>query len=101
MSIGKSFMRPLQFFTLATLLFISCHLSARAQAAKSELVGEIRDPNHSLIAQGKISLTEVATGQVSATAATDGTYTISNLRPGLYNIAASADGFKQSVREGV
>jgi len=54
-----------------------------------------------LIAQGKISLTEVATGQVSVTVATDGTYTISNVRPGLYNIAASADGFKQSLREGV
>jgi len=72
-----------------------------AQAAKAELIGEVRDRNGSLVSQARISLTEGATGQTSISTATDGNFTVTNLRPGLYNITIEAGGFKQSRREGV
>jgi len=72
-----------------------------AQAAKAELIGEVRDRNGSLVSQARISLTEGATGQTAISTATDGNFTVTNLRPGLYNITVEAGGFKQSRREGV
>jgi len=33
------------------------------QAAKSELIGEVRDQNGALVQNAKVSLTEVATGE--------------------------------------
>ncbi len=92
-------MQRLHLFT--ALLFLLAPISIRAQAAKSELVGEVRDQNGSLVAQAKISVTELATGQVAVASAMNGAYTVANLKPGVYKLTASAHGFKQSVREGV
>ena len=94
-------MRLINLFSLGTLLLLSFPISIRAQAARSELVGDVRDQNGSLITNARISFTEIATGFVSVTSTEDGTYTVVNLKPGLYNITAQADGFKQTLREDV
>ena len=94
-------MRPTFCFAVCALIVLSYVPVAQAQAAKAELVGEVRDQNGSLVTQARITSTEVATSQTSQATADDGSYTITNLRPGLYNIAVEARGFKQSVREGV
>jgi hypothetical protein len=73
---------------------------AHGQAAKSELVGEARDQNGALVQNVKVSLTSVTTGQTSSQLS-DGTFIITNLKPGIYNVAVEAAGFKQSIREGV
>src|SRR5215470_5218704 len=93
-------MRPLHF-ALCVLLFAAVGNASYGQAARSELVGQVRDQNGSLVTTATITLTEIATGQKSVTSATDGNYTITNLRPGLYDIAVEASGFKQTVQEGV
>src|SRR5262245_39901182 len=94
-------MRLINLFSLGSLLLLSFPISIRAQAARSELVGEVRDQNGSLITNARISYTEIGTGFVSVTSTEDGTYTMVNLKPGLYNITAQADGFKQTLREDV
>src|SRR5215831_15538837 len=94
-------MRQILYFAVCSLILCSYGLTAKGQAAKSELVGEVRDQNGSLVSQAKVSLTEVATGQTSISTAKEGNYTVTNLRPGLYNINIEAGGFKQSLREGV
>src|SRR5215831_525287 len=94
-------MRRTFYLVICTLIIFSGELAAKGQAAKSELIGEVRDQNGSLVNQAKISLTETATGQVSVGSANDGNYTITNLRPGLYNITVEANGFKQTAQEGV
>ena len=71
------------------------------QAAKSELVGEVRDQNGALVQNATVSLTEVSTGHTSSLISSDGTFIITNLKPGVYNVAVEAAGFKQSLREGV
>ncbi|MEN3329973.1 MAG: hypothetical protein V7638_4780 [Acidobacteriota bacterium] len=74
---------------------------AYPQAAKSELVGEVRDQNGALVTNTRVTLTEVATGQTSSKVSFDGSFIITNLNPGIYNVAVEAEGFKQSLREGV
>ncbi|HJZ81576.1 MAG TPA: TonB-dependent receptor [Pyrinomonadaceae bacterium] len=80
---------------------MSCPILVRAQAARAELVGEVRDQNGSVVARANLTLTEATTGQALSQTIADGRYTITNLKPGLYNIVVEAEGFKQSVHEGV
>ncbi len=75
--------------------------TAYPQAAKSELVGEVRDQNGALVPNAKVTLTEVATDQTFSKVSSDGSFIITNLKPGIYNVAVEAEGFKQSRREGV
>ena len=87
------------------LVVLSCLSSAtlvHAQAGKAEVTGEVRDQNSAIVPQARIVITEIATGQTySATLTTSGDNTITNLKPGTYNLAVEADGFKRFVREGV
>jgi len=83
------------------LIILTVASIAHSQAAKSELIGEVRDQNGALVQNAKVSLTEVATGQTSSKVSPDGSFIMTNLKPGIYNVAVEADGFKQSLREGV
>jgi hypothetical protein len=93
------------FALLVLYVLIGLHCSATfglAQAGKAEVTGEVRDQNSAAIAQARVSSTEIATGQTYSTTATDnGDSTITNLKPGSYNIAVEANGFKRFLREGV
>lgn len=82
--------------------FLSSAVLVRAQAGKTEVTGEVRDQNSAIVSQARVFATEIATGQnYSATVTSDGDYTITNLKPGTYNLAVEAAGFKRFVREGV
>src|SRR5262245_10882797 len=94
-------MRLISYLTFCSLIILRFANIVRPQAAKSELVGEVRDQNGALVLNAKISLTDVATGQTSAKVSADGSFIMTNLKPGIYNVAVEADGFKQSLREGV
>src|SRR5215813_6478284 len=94
-------MRRFSSFVISVLLLCTHAVLIWAQAAKSELVGEVRDQNGALVIEAKLTLTEVSTHQAVVVRTAQGSYTITNLRPGLYNIAVEANGFKQSVREEV
>ena len=94
-------MRRLSSFVIGLLLILAQAIPIKAQAAKSELVGEVRDQNGALVSNAKLTLTEITTGQIILVRTVEGNYTITNLRPSLYNITAEANGFKHSVREGV
>src|SRR5690242_14244491 len=94
-------MRLVSNLTLCSLLVLSLAGAAYPQAAKSELVGEVRDQNGALVQNAKVSLTDVATGQTSSQISSDGSFIMTNLKPGIYNVAVEAEGFKQSLREGV
>ena len=94
-------MRLVSLFTLCSLIVFSHASLAHAQAAKSELVGEVRDQNGALVPNARVNFTDVSTGQTSSKMSDDGTFVLTNLKPGIYHIAVEAKGFKQSVREGV
>src|SRR5262249_52155719 len=71
------------------------------QAAKAELIGNVRDQNRALIPQATITLTDTTNQQTISAPAGDGLYIITNLKPGVYDVTASANGFKQTLRKGV
>src|SRR5258708_9272612 len=87
---------------LVVVSWLSSARSIRAQAGKAELPGEVRAQNGAGISQARVVATEVATSQTSSCTVTDnGDYIFTNLKPGTYNLAVEADGFKRFVREGV
>ncbi|SRR6266566_2762584 len=85
-----------------TLSCLGAVATAHAQAGKAELTGSVRDQNNSAIEQARVAVTEIATAQTYSTMVTDdGDYTITKVKPGTYNLAVEAIGFKRFVREGV
>jgi hypothetical protein len=98
------FIRLSQVFCacLVFLFFLSSSSAMRAQAAKAELTGEVRDATGAGVAEATVTITQIDTNNViTVSTGTGGTYTITNLTPGLYAIAVSAPRFRRTVREGV
>src|SRR5262245_54742314 len=93
-------MRLISCFAICTLFVLCQAVFVNGQAAKSELVGEVRDQNGALV-PAKVTLTEAGTGLISTRTTDDGNYTITNLKPGTYQVTVEANGFKQAAREGV
>ncbi|MGH9898175.1 MAG: carboxypeptidase-like regulatory domain-containing protein, partial [Pyrinomonadaceae bacterium] len=94
-------MRLTKYLAFCFLFLLSYVIYTNGQAAKAELTGDIRDQNGALVALAKVTLTDVATDQTFSASSNAGNYTITNLRPGVYTVVVEANGFKQSVREGV
>ncbi|MFI5175593.1 MAG: carboxypeptidase regulatory-like domain-containing protein [Terriglobia bacterium] len=71
-----------------------------AQAGQAELTGEVRDASGGLVPQARVVLTGIETNQ-SRTTNTNaaGVYTFTSVKPGLYQLACEAQGFKRFVRE--
>src|SRR6476659_7369113 len=94
-------MRLVSYLTFCSFVVLSFAVAVYPQAATSELLGEVRDQNGALVPNAKVSVTEIATGQSSSKISTDGSFIMTNLKPGTYNVVVEAEGFKQSLREGV
>src|SRR6185369_841371 len=92
---GSYEMRLISCLTFCSLILLSFAGTAYPQAAKSELVGEVRDQNGARVQNAKVTLTEVATDQTSSKVSSDGSFIITNLKPGIYNVSVEAEGFKQ------
>jgi hypothetical protein len=73
-----------------------------AQAAQSELTGEVRDGSGAGVANATVTVTQTDTGAFTkATSGKDGGYTVTNLRPGLYTVTVEAQSFRRFVQDGV
>ena len=94
-------MRLILYLSFCPLIVLTLAVTAHSQAAKSELIGEVRDQNGALVQNAKVTLTNISTGQTSSKLSSDGSFILTNLKPGVYNVAVEAAGFKQSLREGV
>src|SRR5258708_11378246 len=89
-------------FFLVVLSCLGAVAPVHAQAGKSELTGEVRDQNSAVVTAARVTATEQSTAQTYSARVTDsGAYTITSLKPGTYNVAVEASGFRRSVREGV
>ena len=85
--------RPNRIFA-GWALFTLLAVSALAQQA-GQIVGSVRDSSQAAIPGTKITGTEVGTGfAVTTTASATGDYVLANLRPTIYTITATADGFR-------
>jgi hypothetical protein len=78
-----------------SLMILALAIAAVAQSNKGAIVGTVKDPNDALVANAKITVTNVKTGEVrNAESGDEGTYTVTNLEPGMYNVAVEAQGFQ-------
>jgi hypothetical protein len=82
------------------LLCLLVPLAAYAQDASGSISGMVVDPAGAAVAGARVELTNVATN-VHVTVATNesGNYSMPFLRPGVYRVVASHEGFQKAVRE--
>src|SRR5262245_65002541 len=100
--LSKRFYVHLTLILCAIIFLLGAPAIALAQAAQSELTGDVRDGSGAGIAKATVTLTQMETGDgTKTTSGTDGAYIITNLRPGLYNVTVEAQGFRRFVQEGV
>ena len=77
-------------FVLPILMILAFGISAMTQSNKGAIVGTVKDPNDALVANTKITVTNVKTGEVrGAESGDEGTYTVTNLEPGMYKAFSS------------
>jgi len=56
--------RLILYLILCAIIVLSQAGLVRSQAAKAELIGEVRDQNGALVQNTKINLTDIATGRL-------------------------------------
>src|SRR5215831_14859622 len=84
------------------LLFVAPKAPSAIQAGQAELTGTVTDETKAVVGGARVTLTDVQTNQsFSVIAAESGVYTFINLKPGHYDLAVEAPGFKRVIRQGV
>jgi hypothetical protein len=69
-------------------------LPAWAQTETGQITGTVTDPTRAAVAQAPVTVTSTGTGvSRSVRTSIDGTYSVTNLLPGQYIVAVSAEGF--------
>ena len=85
---------------LAILILFCCTLPA--QEFRSNITGHVLDSSGAAVPNVKIQAINVDTNEnTGATSDSSGSYTILYLRPGQYKLTATAQGFKQFIRENI
>jgi len=86
---------------IRTILFLAASAILVAQDT-GVLTGTVTDSSGAIVAAAKVSAVNAATNfESTAETNADGLYRIPFLRPGIYRVMVSAQGFKTFVRDGV
>src|SRR5271154_3166894 len=84
------------------LLILVCACVAFAQRDLSTLAGTITDSSGGVVANAKVTITEVATGEVYViTSNSLGEFVRPALKPSLYTVSVTAPGFKTAEQKNV
>jgi hypothetical protein len=76
--------------------------SLSAQEFRATISGRVLDSSGGAVPNARIQATNVANNETSnASTDSSGVYSIPFLRPGMYKLSVSADGFKQFIRENI
>ena len=101
-------MAPLTRFTLKAALALAivaalfAPLPASAQTLYGSITGTVSDQQGAAIPGATVMASNTGTGlQVSAVTDTDGNYTFRNLLPGIYDLSASLEGFRELKQTGL
>ena len=83
----------------AACLLLASAFALSAQEFRATITGRVLDPSGAAVPNVSVKALNAATGEAStATSDAAGTYTIPFLRPGVYTLTASAQGFKVANR---
>ena len=90
----------LRLLGLSLLALAACLNGFAQSTVTGELVGAVTDPSGAVVASGKVTVLSDATGEThtSATSAT-GEFHFSLLRPGVYTVTLTAQGFEQTMQK--
>ncbi|MEO8368237.1 MAG: carboxypeptidase-like regulatory domain-containing protein [Candidatus Solibacter sp.] len=84
------------------LLALICACAAYAQRDLATLVGVITDPSGAVVANAKVTITEVETGQVySLLTGSTGDFVRPALKPSTYNVTVEAPGFRKAEQKDI
>ena len=87
---------------IVSSLFILTILAAPAWAQKDagSIVGSVKDPSGAIVANAKVTITDVEHGQTSSTTTnTEGEFVVSPLRVGRYTVTVEQTGFKKAISD--
>lgn len=88
----------IRIWALALLLLLAVPLLVSQSSSSSTISGTVTDQSGAVVPNATIELREPATNAVrTATTSQSGTYVITNVPPGMYQVSATAAGFKKSV----
>src|SRR5688500_18877159 len=92
------YLRGVSAFMLLLMVFVA----ANAQEFRGSITGKVTDPNGALLPGATITLKNLGTN-VETTAITndDGSYNFPLLSPGKYTLTVAAQGFNNTMREGI
>jgi outer membrane receptor protein involved in Fe transport len=92
--------KPLALF--AVLVMLVCNVSVMAQETTATINGQVTDTDGAAVSGAEITLTSLTTGEVRNTkSGEDGYYTLTFIKPGLYDMAIKAQGFKEYQNKSV
>ena len=91
-------LRPPLLVVLFLFLLANLAIPAWAQKDTGSIVGTVKDPSGALIADAKVTITDVEHGQTfTTTTDTRGEFVASPLRVGRYTVSVQQTGFKRAV----
>ena len=77
-------------------------VSGWAQSGRGTLSGTVTDPTGAVVPGVELTLKAVATGtEARSKTGPDGLYTFPNVQTGIYELKASAQGFREFVQKGI
>ena len=89
-------------WVFSLLLALLLPALGRAQSFTATITGTVTDPSGASVPNAQITLTYVSTGATAkATSGPDGLYSFPNLRPGIYEMRATAKGFREFIEKGI
>src|SRR5882757_5394858 len=88
----KTYMKAIRFTVVVLLVFCSV-MTAKAQTITGSVNGTVTDPSGAVIANARVTATNVDTGVATPTTTNDGIYNIRFLQIGTYKVTIEAPGF--------
>lgn len=87
---------------LAFILLLSAPAASAAEQGRATLSGRVYDPSEAIVPGVAVRVSNAATGEVfEAETDRQGAYSVSLLRPGTYDFAVHAGGFKPYTKTGI
>src|SRR5215207_1403605 len=90
------------FLLLALVITFTCVIPASAQTDRGSITGTVTDPNGSVVANAKVTATNLNNGEVRTTNTSgEGTYTFPELKADPWKLSVEAAGFNTATIEKV
>jgi len=84
----------------SVFLLITLAVPAWAQKDAGSIVGTVKDPSGAIVANAKVTITDVEHGQTSSTTTNaEGEFVVSPLRVGTYTVTVQQTGFKKAISD--